>query len=440
MSFEMNKYEIFQEKLNETDNLEELLETEAFSKDANEKLKELLNGENSASDLSFAGLTFGDFIYDALRVNPLVIEGADFARSSDLGNIFKFSLFSEDIVDLSGQSYTGNINQIKGYVGEKYVAQHLQSSGHEVEFPSTSNNPGFDLIVDGKPFQVKTTIEPNQVQEHLDKYPHIPVFVNEEVASEFSGNPMVYPVPKFSEYKIDEMTQASIDSGSELIDFEIFTFSTAVAAGRQVFRLYNGTTDLKNGSINFGYDLVGYAGGAKIGSIILATTGSLFAPFAIVVGGLFGAIAGGITGRQIAKMVKGEIHAKEEMNNAENKIKEFVKSAYKASNKSYSIFKNKSDIIKENLYNKGEPAKPLRNYSEKRLTDEEKYLDNRRRELQLSITDFKILDPSNNGLIVAGINALSLSAKAKVHPANVKDSLMEMFKALNKLKEKLEKL
>ena len=60
--------------------------------------------------------------------------------------------------------------------------------------------------------------------------------------------------------------------------------------------------------------------------------------------------------------------------------------------------------------------------------------------LKQSINDLNVLDPSNNGLIIAGINALSLSAKAKVHPANVKDSLMGMFEALNKLKEKLEKL
>ena len=80
------------------------------------------------------------------------------------------------------------------------------------------------------------------------------------------------------------------------------------------------------------------------------------------------------------------------------------------------------------------------NYSEKRLNDEEKYLEKRRKELKQAINDLNILDPSNDGLIIAGINALSLSAKAKVHPANVKDSLMEMFKALNTLKEKLEKL
>ncbi len=436
----MNKYEEFQKKLIETDNLEELLETEVFSKDANDKLKELLNNESSASDLSFAGLTFGDFIYDALRVNPLVIEGADFARSVDLGSVFKFSLFSEDIADLTGRSFTGNIDQIKGYVGEKYVAQHLQSSGHEVEFPATSNNRGFDLFVDGKPFQVKTTIKKAQVQEHLDEYPQIPVFVNEEIAPEFAGNPMVYPVPSFYESKMEELTKSSIDSGSELLDFEILTISTAVAAGRQVFRLYNGSTDLKNGSINFGYDVVGYAGGAKLGSIILATTGSLFAPFAVVVGGLFGAVAGGITGKKISTMIKDKIHAKEEMNIAENKIKEFVKSAYEASNKSRAIFMKKSNQIKKSLKGKDSSISPLFNYSEKRLADEEKYLEKRRKELKQSINDLNILDPSNEGLIIAGINALSLSTKAKVHPANVKDSLMEMFKALNKLKEKLEKL
>ena len=181
---------------------------------------------------------------------------------------------------------------------------------------------------------------------------------------------MVYPVPSFYESEMQEMTKASIDSGSELLDFEIMTFSTAVAAGRQVYRLYNGSTDLKNGSINFGYDVIGYAGGAKLGSVILATAGSLFAPFAVVVGGLFGAVAGGVTGKKISSMIKGKIHAKEDMNNAERKIKEFVKSAYQASNESYSIFKNKSNQIKERLKEKGANISPLYDYSEKRLDDE----------------------------------------------------------------------
>ena len=176
----MNKFKDFQRKLNDADNLEELLDTEAFPREPKDKIRDLLNNEDSTSDISFAGLTFGDFIYDALRVNPLVIKGVDFSRSADLGNVFKFSLFSEDIADLSGSSLAGNINQMKGFVGERYVGQQLQSSGHEVEYPDNPNNPGYDLIVDGQPFQVKTTLDASLVQEHLDKYPKIPVFVNEE--------------------------------------------------------------------------------------------------------------------------------------------------------------------------------------------------------------------------------------------------------------------
>ena len=436
----MNKYKDFQRKLNETDNLEELLDTEAFPREQKDQIRDLLNNESSVSDISFAGLTFGDFIYDALRVNPLVIKGIDFSRSADLGNVFKFSLFSEDIADLSGSSLAGNINQMKGFVGERYVGQQLQSSGHEVEYPDNPNNPGYDLIVDGQPFQVKTTLDASLVQEHLDKYPKIPVFVNEEVASEFVGNPMVHSVPGFLEGNIEEMTKASIDSGSELLDYEIMTFSTAVAAGRQVYRFYNGSTDLKSGSINFGYDVVGYAGGAKLGSIILATAGSLFAPFAVVVGGLFGAVAGGITGKKIMTRIKSNIHAKEEMNIAEAKIRAFVKSAYEESYKSYSIFLKKADLIKESLQEKGSKASALYEYSVKRLADEEKYLEKRRKELKQSIDDINVLDPSKDGLEIACINALSLSGRAKVHLANIKDPLIEMLEALSKLREKLKKL
>ncbi|MGO7259074.1 hypothetical protein ACCT32_36650, partial [Rhizobium brockwellii] len=65
---------------------------------------------------------------------------------------------------------------------EQLVAARLTEIGHVVSFPDTSNNPGFDLLVDGMPFQVKCLMSLDGLREHFSKYPDMPVYANSELA------------------------------------------------------------------------------------------------------------------------------------------------------------------------------------------------------------------------------------------------------------------
>ena len=114
----------------------------------------------------------------------------DFARKDDIADMFSFAYFSEKINIES----LGDINQLKGYVAERLIAQELQSQGYEVEFPESSNQAGYDLLINNEPFQVKCGESPSLVQDHFEKYPDIPVLVNEELGEYFLDSDKVFPV------------------------------------------------------------------------------------------------------------------------------------------------------------------------------------------------------------------------------------------------------
>ena len=151
-------------------------------------------------------ISVGEFIYDYVMINPAVVQGLDFARTEDLASLFTLSQFAGTV---DTETLTGDMAQLQGYVAEQMIAAELQAKGHDVEFPETSNNPGWDILVDGQPFQVKNLADPAGVREHLEKYPDIPVYVNEELAPYFEGNPQVY-VSSISRDEVLEVTSTTI--------------------------------------------------------------------------------------------------------------------------------------------------------------------------------------------------------------------------------------
>ena len=106
-------------------------------------------------------------IYDLVRIDPEIVEAADFARSADLSDLPSFVQFAETIVGTSAEKFEGNVSQLQGYVAERLVAQTLRAQGAEVQFPEASNQAGYDLIVNGDRFQVKNLSSPGGVHEHL---------------------------------------------------------------------------------------------------------------------------------------------------------------------------------------------------------------------------------------------------------------------------------
>ncbi|RNB76252.1 hypothetical protein, partial [Brevibacillus panacihumi] len=105
------------------------------------------SAEEMKQTFSITAVSAGDFLYDYFRLDPTVMEGIDFSRAEDLSSLFAFSRFA-GTVDTTVN--TGDIAQIQGYVAERMVAAELQAKGHDVEFPQTSNQAGYDLLVDGQ--------------------------------------------------------------------------------------------------------------------------------------------------------------------------------------------------------------------------------------------------------------------------------------------------
>lgn len=128
--------------------------------------------------LATLGLTAADMLHNAAAIDPRVVAGADFWRSADIGNPLEFAQHAANF------ALHGSDIALRGYTAEQFVLGKLIEDGHHVALPGASNNPGFDLIVDGNPVQVKCAQNMSQLEDHFDKYPDIPVIANAELAAQ----------------------------------------------------------------------------------------------------------------------------------------------------------------------------------------------------------------------------------------------------------------
>ena len=120
-----------------------------------------------------AALTFGDLIYDMVRVDQRYIKGVDFSSpKKDLSSVFKIG--KENI---SASPETLNVLHERNYAGythEFVTHQWARNRGEEVEIPKKFNQPGYDSINNGEKFQIKFN-SVDAIREHRLKYPDIKV-------------------------------------------------------------------------------------------------------------------------------------------------------------------------------------------------------------------------------------------------------------------------
>lgn len=92
--------------------------------------------------------------------------------------------YSSDIWQALHDMTSGELVRLTGYTAEQVAASKLAAMGHVVSFPDSPNQPGWDLLVDGHPVQVKCTLDPHPIEEHMHRYPDIPVVANKEAGGE----------------------------------------------------------------------------------------------------------------------------------------------------------------------------------------------------------------------------------------------------------------
>lgn len=105
----------------------------------------------AANAAAISILTLGDIVYSAAMIDPSVIEAADFSYSEGIDNLVAFSDLASNILELNPIQASGAINRLEGYVAEQVVAK-LVAQGHQIAFPGTPNQEGWDLLVDGQAF------------------------------------------------------------------------------------------------------------------------------------------------------------------------------------------------------------------------------------------------------------------------------------------------
>lgn len=243
---------------------------------------------------TIAALSAGEFLYDYLMLDPTVIKGLDFARSEDLSNLFQLSQFAETIdVNVA----TGDMAQLQGYVAEQMIAQQLVAAGHDVVFPETSNQAGWDLLVDGEAFQVKCGASKEIVESHFDKYPEIPVYVNAELAPFFEGNPLVLSTTVSREQVLME-TKQTLAHAEDLLDFEVPWIAAGVSAYSNAKRMKQQQLTLATAARNVVTDTASRATLATVGQAVIGTAGAVLLPGAgaivfPVVGAYIGVAQGG---------------------------------------------------------------------------------------------------------------------------------------------------
>lgn len=185
-------------------------------------------------------------------------------------------------------------------MAERVVAQHLQAVGHDVSFPATPNQEGFDLLVDGHPFQVKCLADAGGVHEHLNRFDY-PVIVNSDLAGKVGHLDNVYVDPALHHDSVVEATRRTLHHGAELADFEIPWISLAVSSIAPGYRLFRGDTDLVGFATAVATNTTGRAVFALAGSKATSLAAlALFGPAGGVVGAGAGAIFGSAVGRRIA--------------------------------------------------------------------------------------------------------------------------------------------
>jgi hypothetical protein len=246
------------------------------------------NGATAGETMIVGGLTAGDILYDAVAIDPTVLRAADFSRSEDISDIFDFSIFADRIGSMAAESVAGAGNNLRGYVAEQIVATRLVEQGHVVTFPSTSNNPGFDLLVDGHAFQVKCLESIAGLREHFEKYPDVPVFANRELAEAVvtaaeGWADKVFYVEGFDRETTDFIMQTALAAGASLGEMDVPYFAVAVSTAKNLFGWWQGRIPLADlpfwvvldGAVKGGLAAAGGISGNVLGLLLFGPAGAL---------------------------------------------------------------------------------------------------------------------------------------------------------------------
>lgn len=411
------------------------------------ELKSELKVEDYQTPKYFIGGIAAVSAYDAFHaismIDDRVLQGLDFSTKTDISTFNNLhERINEQFLHGSTDAVTGSLARLQGYVAEQIAAANLVAQGHVVEFPDTANNPGWDLLVEGHPFQVKDTLSPQLITEHFSKYPDIPVITNAEMAGHFDHNPNVHVDPNLSHDVVADHVHNTVEgiNGIDGLSFHIPMITLALSGFRETKLLIKGNTDFGTMVKHVGLDVAGVAGGGLIGKMAgAALVGSFAGPVGAAIGAVAGAIGGAIFGRMFTNSVK--------MMNYENAVKELNDSLERIAEKLPEVIDAKVAILedKADRLNKRMGVTIF-----DRIWPSRRWLVARevKRRLQNFIGELQekkqtLLDAEyqySNGLSSAGTMAYNLVTEGGYYYPEVKEDIADVNEAVDKVHEERKKL
>ncbi len=380
-------------------------------------------------DNVISAVTLGSFLFDYLRINPLVVEGVDFAHKEQFNSLFDFAVFAGRRAKEGLLGSNASLNRIKGFVAERFAAWDLQAKGHEITWPEMSNNPGWDILVDGNPFQIKCVTDPSEVWTHLRKYPDIPAYVNVEVGDHFQGQDNVHILPGFSEKKVLGATKDTLTRGARLTRFQVPWVSLMVVSGTSIAKVVTGKTDLQAAFLTTAVDVGSRTFLGSIGRAASASAGSLlFGPAGWIIGQQVGQVLGARLGKPLAGNIKA-MFTKEKEGEVYRGVSSVLAGAAAHIDTKIDCKDEKEDALsglvvpsRANSYVKG--------MLKEEFQEDKRYLRNKKTDMQAYAKDCRGLAPDP---VSAVEQACIITTQAGVHPHVIQTEWKSVAQALRNL-------
>ena len=221
-----------------------------------------------------------------------------------------------------GEMSSHVVDNVQGHLAEQIVAEHLRHLGHHVEMAATSNQSGWDIIVDHAfRINVKNYADPNSFSEHFQHHPDVAVIVPHGVtgnAADFdaaSGLDHLHHAFQVHQAVISDggldhdavvsHAHHALNAAHGHVPMHFPWITVCMSSVKEANLLLEGSTELSRSATNVALDAAGTGIGGLGGKIAGAAIGTMIAPgIGTLIGGLLGAIAGGLGGRAVSDNIK----------------------------------------------------------------------------------------------------------------------------------------
>ena len=438
------------------------------------KIKNLLNKKIKKNSLyekllteesTYASLSVGDLFYDYLRVNPEYVKTLDIIHpNNEIGNPIeagwykknKFDSFQKDSSNPE-KSWDGHENRDLGYFAERHYGQQFQNQGAEVEYPTSLNNPGWDLKVNGIEVQAKIGSS-KLIEEHFkkyppDEYPDRLVVANSEAAKDYIARNPEHADKIIDGGPIEKIKQQYFDSSysaKEIFEDEDFfsipiaesiSIGLIIAAGKNTYKFLQNKKNFSEAVVDTSIDAA-----TRVGTIGLSSTagsmliGALSGPYGFIAGKLVGGVLGLYPGKKISTLIKHNIRCKDEQIILEKNINEYLQKLYQISLANNKIFENKATLIEKYLSNKNEIISDIWNFIKLKIDDEIKYKKNIIKKIENSIDDISELNKKSEYMSQLADEAVFLGSKIGIGPIFLKKEANKLIASAKKYNKCIDKI